>query len=113
MKRLGRLAADVQRVVEARIGELADVGDRQRRRFVGRLWFGDTVSVGADVVDRDVEGLRGHAAVVVGDRHRDRVHAVVGVDVAAVERAGRQHARPPGVSIVGSAGVQPACRHPS
>src|SRR4029077_17383230 len=65
-KLLDRLAADVERVVEARIGELADVGDRKLRAFVDRL-VRCCYQRRGDVVDGDLERRSGHTAIVVGD----------------------------------------------
>ena len=57
------------------------------------IWFGATVSVGATLLTVTGTSCVVDAAVVVGDGDGDGVDAVVGVDVAAVERAGRRHAR--------------------
>ena len=43
-------AADVERIVEAGIGELADVGNRQQRAFVDDLVRRDRSSVGATLL---------------------------------------------------------------
>ena len=72
-----------------RIGELTDVGDRQQRAFVDGL-VAATDAATLSTVTWNVPDAA--AAVVVADGHRDRVNAVVGVDVAAVERPGREHA---------------------
>ena len=88
-ERLGLFGARIERVVEARIGERAEIRQRKQRAFVDRLIAVRERERRRIVRDRDRELLDEAAAIIVVDGDRDRVRAVVGVGVAAVERAGR------------------------
>ena len=78
-------------LIKARVADLSDVGDRQHGAFDDHLVV-DHGQRGSNVADGHGERAAIGAAVVVADRDRDGVEAVVGVGVRAVERRQCRHA---------------------